>query len=392
MSRERKFDEKYYLSAINKIDMMLSNQDLSNDEIELLKEEKLYLYDRLGIIPYSNDKCLNMNDAEFYLHRIAKSMYEQYNHIGLDNINNLILITSFITRHRNERKISYKKVNIDSEDVLNKGMDFFKNYDEEFYNIIKQLISHKENLYDFHNREKEDDRCVFLIHKKLPVVHVCNTQSINLYGITVHEMQHQIDFMYRYLRGSKNPNYNTLLEECSAILTEILFCDQFQQKNSSSDEINNLYLERIKNIEQDASFMLKYLKIMKYLCANKNKFPKINLLVEYFEKHHIEVTESLLIKYINKLHNYNLYGAIKYLFSYLLALDIREIYYNNPYEAINKIKQIINLKVYNFNSLQDANCGFKLSDYKDGAFNHLKHVIRVENDNQQLQKKLTINS
>ena len=49
MSRERKFDEKYYLSAINKIDMMLSNQDLSNDEIELLKEEKLYLYDRLEL-------------------------------------------------------------------------------------------------------------------------------------------------------------------------------------------------------------------------------------------------------------------------------------------------------------------------------------------------------
>lgn len=384
-SRKRRFDHKYYLNAIEKIDMMLSNQDLSNEEIELLEEEKLYLYDSLGIIPYADDKCSSLRDAEVYLHRITEKMYKYYNNIGLETINNLISIASFITKHRSERKISYKKINIDSEDVLNKGINFFKNYDEEFYNIIKILVNNKENLYDFNSNNDKNDCCVFLIHKKLPVVHVYNTPSINLYGTMVHEMQHQIDFMYRYSRGNKNPNYNTLLEECSAILTELLFCDQF---NSSSGEINTFYLERIKNIERDSSFMLKYLRIMKYLCSNTNRFPKINLLVEYFEKHNIEVTESLLIKYINKLHVYNLYGAIKYLFSYLLALDIREMYYNNPYEAINKIKHIINLKVYNFNSLQDINSQFKLSDYKNGAFNHLKHIMRVENNNQQLIRKI----
>lgn len=383
MSKERTFNGQYYLDAIQRIDIMIANGKLSNDEISLLKDEKLYLFQCLGITPRVDKKDISLYMA---FDKINKKMCNQFNNIGIENIDSLISMANFIIRHHNNREITFKKNDINKEALLSEGVNFFENFNDEFYQIINRLVNHKENLYNFTNDDRMDDECIFLLSKKLPIVHIYDTGNTLLYVKVIHEMQHQIDYMYRYINGNKNPNYCNLLSECSAIFIELLFSDHLSLKYPHSDDINNLYLERINHIESISLHIGEYLQIMKYLYINNKKLT-FDFLERFLQSYNKQYSRSFLLKYVSSLLNYNLYSNIKYLFSYLLALNIRETYYNDSKEAINKIKHIINLKVYNDSFSPIIDNEIKLSEYAM-PYNHLKHTMQVENKKLQLHRKI----
>jgi hypothetical protein len=367
------FDNNYFLNTIKKIDGIIATKKLTKEQIGLLEEDKLYLFSCLGEKP--EEKQIDLDEA---LKRIEKKLINQINKMGMENIYYTYNIVQFIVRQSNGHETIFEEEVNNRREIFDKTLLFYENLDPLFYNIASQLVNSKHKLYHFSENPMVIDECVFMNYNRLPMVTIHDTKNMKLYVKLAHEMQHQID---NVINNHKYPNYsgfNHLLTECSAIFSELLCCDQISNENPSLVDCNSLFLYRINNIDSLSFDLMRYLNlIIKF--ENNNSKLDINTFYEFYESNFYMTTEEHMTSYLNHLLEYDIFNSMKYLYSYLIALDLRTIYKSNQKEALSLLKYIINFELndYGFDSIKKKGVG--IDKYQNGPYNHLKHIMEVDN-------------
>ena len=371
--REREFDKVYYLNELKKIDAIIAKGNLANEKIQLLEEDKLFIFKALGEEPKEVEENITIDSA---LKKLEGKMRAEIKKLGANNIEYIYYIASFISRQRNEHQPVYTTNITDVNKVLNECVEFYGKLDHVFYGIITRLVNHPINLYNISENPEVIDECVWRNYSKLPVVNIYNTKSVLLYSKTVHEMQHQINHIINNNVYANYIGFNHLLNECSSIFSELIFCDKLKEQNPNLIDVNSLYIERISSIDSLSVNLMGYLQVMMLLDE-----ADFHLDIDTFKEllyENFYCFDGHWTDYIIHYLDYNLYEKLKYLFSYLVALDIRTLYKDNPKDALKLLKYIIKLDLDTCDIESILKRKIDISSYKDGPYNHLQHSMEVD--------------
>lgn len=232
-------------------------------------------------------------------------------------------------------KLKFKKYNSsflpkDNDYVIKEILNFYKMTDRKTYEAVLNIIKHEYSLI---NIKSESDRpkndlnfcCSYL---SLPFVNVSTKNDLR-YVILAHELRHAADY---YLYHNQK---NAILNELSAIYSEILFTD-YISKYSSLNKSFYLYNERVNNIGIKMKFLFYYIEIFeefdkcgrKLTARNYKDVLGVNTEKEFEKRANILLKEKYMSFY-------------DYVMSMLYALQLREEYYNGNKKVNDKIEQIL---------------------------------------------------
>lgn len=258
-----------------------------------------------------------------------------------------------------------------NDELVEISKDFFnkktpKNIAKEFDNILAQKdiinISYSRTNANYAGYTLYD----YFLNKKYIFV----GRSNKLYDLCIlpHEAFH---YIFRDRNVGLVGMYDTYyLSEVEGMFANILFGEYFKENTSPSNEYFDNY--NISLFKNNISDLVTRNTILDSLRANKKiRLSKLNKYLNYFEVLPFE-NEDELIPYLTMPEE----DVIKYALSFLVALDLYEMYKKDPDEAFYALSCITYIKQTNdvFTLLKNNNITFMKDDYKN-----LKKYIKNRN-------------
>ena len=302
-----------------------------------------YLERTLALLKKSNSPTSELDSIR--LEEYIKRLKENYSSVENDNLResldedeeNLDYFEPFykiierITKTKVKKNtISYTKIILDNDTVLNLVEDFFKNqsnfYDKGYKEFKKNINNH---LQFFKPNDNSDGEIIFLKSINESFVSIPDYSNICKLCIAVHELTHVIDAYH-------NPDfhYNLGIREIDALFMEMIAADYFSKKlNLEKDGnirklfLHNIIKSMINNIQNKTKMLLVYRKHknapLENFIANMELYGYTREQIEAYEK-------------------YNLVEDYYYVLPHFIAIELYFIYKSNKSKALLILEDIVN--------------------------------------------------
>lgn len=333
MSRKYEFDKQYLKSILNKGNIILIKNNLSEFDQKIIQEDVSFLrrvlsndfkfYEGENPNEYKTFKALK-NELLIYLKKM-------YHYLGEALINYLIDLEEEQI-FDDPQSFGYTFLSVDEMVELT-----LKNYEENSRFLLgtaKQIISSRPtNQIQVVEDLGSSSYCHCSTLTELPFLIIDPLEKPQILN---HELEHGIEF-------SLAINYNDVFSELGAIYFEMLFTDVLYK--SKGFIFPDSYTGRI----EDASYQLRYLtpffKIMKIFA--KNNFKVSDDCFKQILLENINVMDNDIESYLRQEDVIgDIDGETIYLLSFLKAIELREktkgvkddkLIYLTPYTARNKL-------------------------------------------------------
>ena len=236
---------------------------------------------------------------------------------------------------------------IDINEAANYTLDNYKYNAPLFYSYAYELLKNKKINLIHETPLDSSSYCFYSDILQLPFIVIGTDDEASALN---HEIQHAIEYL---LGITTNPYYS----EFGPIYFETLFNDHLYNQFGSaalSSNLNRIY---------DAKKQLEIIKCYLY-CLCIFSYKDFNVDDDLFFETFQEITgleNKDLIKFLNEeIIEQELNETLSYLFSFLKAIEIRNLEQKNDIEAKRKFNQILYSKRFSFKKPQN---GFKI--YKD---------------------------
>ena len=209
--------------------------------------------------------------------------------------------------------------NISVQNLANVSLKIYKKASKEYYLAAKKLLESR-NTYVYLNNRKVSNYfdCSALRSRFI----ACAREGLETYSTFSHETQHGVDDM---MFEVKHP----IFIELGPMFFEILTNDYVEKRYDG----RNLYYGRLKNHNRIMSSVYEYARLLRIFDARGRKIDYSN----YQMILGINTIEEL-IKFYNVMMKDNFISGVKYVLSFMKALELREMYYNDKKSAIQALK------------------------------------------------------
>lgn len=223
---------------------------------------------------------------------------------------------SFINHGPEE--LEYMPHDHDEDEILELTEKFYANLDEKWYHLFQKIFKERKLNVNF---SESVPSCIYVPYLNYFYINLRKTGTIEEIIEPTHEYAHAISTLI-------NPNneksyYKSILIEVPSIFLELIACQKFKGISGNPQEYNiyqkNLY-DTVGALSEDIDIDFKAL--------NGTDSPCIGLPQRLCN------IESDQI---------NLKNKITYSISYLVAIELLYIYYDDPKEAFNILNKIIDM-------------------------------------------------
>ena len=341
-------EKNYYLKVINYVNCALKAKQLPSSNIALTKQEKV---NKIAEEFYINERL-------YPLIEMFRKKQEKYD----------LIMESIISEIDTEKSLKY----INHEEALTIVHDFFKETDAEIFKYFLKIYKSRYEQIKFVEEESLIDCmggcCLFIDIVKKNYIMIGDYKGISKTSIIAHEIGHAIASLYK-----SRHMYNTkdhFLDELESFFFELAFLElaapkidkygaareSFLTLYRQSDDAKNLVLHRqIITTLEDYEYKL-----------NKDSFHELRR--KNLEKQ--DIIDSL----DTNIEDYGIY-----VISYIVALELLQIYKQDKVSALQILKKMISMR--NKDSLEVIETFFK-------EFNNIESGIITINNNMQKQLKI----
>ena len=341
-------EKNYYLKVINYVNCALKTKRLPSLNITLTRQEKVnkiaeefYIYERL-----------------YPLIETLSRMQEKYDSI----------MESIIAEIDIEKSFTY----INHEEALTIIHDFFKGTDDEIFKYFLKIYKNRYKLIKFVDEELLEEcrggSCIFVDIVKKNYITVADKKGISKTSILAHEIGHAIASLYksRYMYNTKDH----FLDELESLFFELAFLEleapKIDEFDSAKENFFSLY-----RFSDDAKNIARHKQIITSLENYEYKLEKNSF--EELRKKNIKKQDI-----ITSLDT-SIEDCGTYITSYIVALELLEIYKQDKISALQILKKMISMR--NKDSLEVIETFFK-------EFNNIESGIITINNNMQKQLKI----
>ena len=238
---------------------------------------------------------------------------------------------------------SKKKMNLKKEEMMELIREFYGSVGGFLYPHFDKLFKERHNMIRFQKEDLEYATTIIVpgLNKPYMTIEEPNAKNYrNILSMLVHELGHGISAQIcpeRYLRD------DSFLKEIETTFLEFISNDFFA-KELSDDAFYEDEVERIVGGHSTAEDILlsKRAVDLRYELGNPSKEKILKI-----------IKDDILRSIIETKGDLSLDDDIKYLFSYIVAIELYEIYRQDKKEALNILKEII-LRKDNETELQNV--------------------------------------
>lgn len=244
----------------------------------------------------------------------------------VDDFYQLLNSNAELFQKKDNTSSSFTDISISLNDMIDLVYLLFQELGGNFFQVFKRIYNEKLNQIDVCQIEEE----LFGIMHYLPILNKTiirlsnNTNQIERLITLAHEEGHAVAALMNPKRYTSS---NTLFREVESIFVELIGRDYFAQKTG-----NQIFLE--SQFENLAYFY----QISKKILKEKEMYDDYMSLAES-EK--LRKENNRLLSYIQKRKSSSTSLLFDSLFSYIVAIELYEIYRIDKKESLEKLKAII---------------------------------------------------
>lgn len=311
--------------SIDYFKQMISKSKLKLEEPRLSESVKVNIRDMQNVFgEYIDEEKKRENvsvSLDQMLRDLSDKMCKDLDGLKLSVWKN-IQVLCWSVRKYNAPQINYHKDSIDVEDLVSKTLKIYDKSDKQFYHAAKSIFSDKHTLIYLNELDVNNYyRCRYLQRNFI----ACDQKGYNAYPSFIHETQHSIDHKLFY-------NIPALFGELGPIFFETLMNDSL---NKSGNYIG-IYGERINDHNQLMKDIYDYVRVLEKF-ENKGRTLTIENAGSILE---VEDEAELAALY-SFYNNDDAIDSVKYILSFMKAIQIRDLYYNSKKEGIARLKDAI---------------------------------------------------
>lgn len=329
MNRKRNFDEDFLKKQIKEGQSRLGKIDINSKEAEDIIDMIDVFELLLGI---ENDDEIKRISLDRIITNLNSIINGDLHLVSIEEWRKLKDFCKHVPKYY-YKNINNSELPKNDENILRATLSFYKIIDLNVYGACKRILSSNYQLINFVPKKKfrkNNFASSFVFecdHLELPFINISGDGDLK-YPITVHELRHAANY---YLYGKRA---KTLLGELPSIYSEILFTDKINKYYNC----DNLYNLRINNIGKGMVQVVKYINILERFDKCGRELDRHNIydvLRVTDNKQLLELYKKLLKS--PYLKNYN------YIISILIALELREYYYDGYKDKVNETIENITL-------------------------------------------------
>lgn len=309
----------------------ISRKDIKQLMSDIITYAPELSYD-LEILQAINDKLKNNFNLEEYGDDYLGQLKQQvdtlpvfktsYQHTKLFCLRGLYIDGS-------KYKTNYKKISLSERNTVRLSEEFFHECGPFFSVPFKDFKSEAENHLKFISPSRQSEgEIAFVPSSGDYFIFVPRYNNISRVSILIHEIEHYIDICNRYEFHKQH-----LIRESSSIFMELIGCDWLAKKlNLSKDGIKRKFQihSNVKNDSYDIFFKTQALHIIK----NNFHLNDDDLLNKLDECGFNEYNLAIFARDPLERDYY-------YQISYLIAIELYNLYQNDKEKALYILKQII---------------------------------------------------
>ncbi len=316
MERNFNIDKKYLYSILNILKEYQSDEDVLAD---IFKLERIINRFENHFYEDKEESLKESIDGDLKRYEYFKPFYplaEKFINIGI-NVDDI----SF--------EATYSALDISDNEAFSTVSEFFNEQSEFFSSGFNEFNEEAEEHLEFIDKDNNTDgEMTFLKSTGDAFVFCPNYSNITKITILTHETEHVID-------SFKNPNFyeNLLIRETVAIFMEMIVGDFCAKKYNLIDDhfqrklMLHIVLKNHANIFIDKMDMLEII--------DKNIGLTESELIKLLED------EGFSFECINFLMENTIIEDFFYILSYLIAIEIYFMYYNDKSKALSILEDII---------------------------------------------------
>jgi hypothetical protein len=363
------YNNKRFDEIVNNINYLLRDQSLSASDRNMLILQRNSIYEisrKKTIVSYRKESF------SWMLKQLNKKMKSEIKKIGIKNLYYFSFIIENIINKKEDYQVAFEK-SIDSKDVINHVISFYKEVDIESYNIINSILKYPKKIYNISNDPKTIDSCIFKRFYKYPVVNIKNTNNYEMCVKLVHEMQHQVSYVINERIGYNYKKINHLLVECTPMFFELLYCDYLNKQGLNNSDVMSLYKRRQKSIDESVSRAKLYIDLLCKYCD------KVTPLTISDLENFYSLSNDRLFTNLSYLLGYDILSDMKYILSYLKSVEINSVYTFDKKEAMGIIKYINRLELYDYDFSKINKQGIIIGKFPVQSDYYNKHIQKILN-------------
>lgn len=336
------FDKDYLRDVIILGKKKLENKNLSRRKRQSIRIDidtfERFLLDDFELKSSDSYAFSTPNNIDKLKDYILVKMKKQYDMFGVDAINFIIDLndTGLFEESKGISDITELSISEWVELII-------KNYEK---NLPKFVLPAREILLDDEVKqiqliETEDSYCHYDYITDKSYILVNMTDAPCIFN---HEVEHAIEEYFRY-------HTNYLYDELGAILNEMLFNEELYKLKGCL--FFGDYDFRIDESAYLLNSVCDYFKVLLYF-ATRNFDVSTNEFVDTFVKYGI-VDENNVLEYLSEdiATNY-MEGNMGYLFSFLKAVELRELFINSNRDAFYILEYYLKNKKFVFRKPKDG--------------------------------------
>lgn len=322
--------KQYFRQMISKSNLILTEQKLDENI-------KINIRDMQKVFEQYIDENQKENKAIVSFEDMLKNLTDKMNgdleKIKLSTWKNIQSLCWNVRKYQATEN-NYHTDKIELEDLIQTTLKVYDRADKQMYLCAKSILKDKHTLIYLNNLDINNYyRCRYL---QLNFI-ACDATGYSAYPSFIHESQHSID--HKLFK-----DIPPLFWELAPIFFETLMIDLL---NKSGKHLG-LYGERINNHNMLMNEIYDYVRILEKF-ENKGK-----ILTAKNTSSILEVEdESELASLYSFYNNDDAIDSVKYIISFMRAIQIRKLYYNSKKQGIMELKDVVagnNLKI-NYSSL-----------------------------------------
>lgn len=319
----------YYWDSKNLRQDVKQLEKMFEEEKDIKKREELlyYIAEAKSLVLEEEAPQCEENDDYFNTMSNLVPLFEPY-YSYIDEYRRIIdnYVDELIVDNPSKKKMKLKK-----EEAMDLVREFYESTGNFFYPHFDKLFKERHNMIRFLKDDLEYATTIIVPGLNKPYISIEEPKPKNyrnILSMLVHELGHGISAQInpeRYLRD------DSFLKEIETTFLEFISNDFFAKELKD----NAFYVDEIERIAGGHStaediLLSKRAVDLRYELGNPSKEKMLEI-----------VNDDILRTIIETKGEMSLDDDIKYLFSYIVAIELYEIYKQDKKEALNILKEII---------------------------------------------------
>lgn len=251
-----------------------------------------------------------------------------------------------IVRSYNINRCELPKEIFNDDKIIFLAKEYYDNLNEDYRKDFNRFLANKNGRIEMNNYLNDDEGVTWIIEPiKEYYIEIQKLDNIIDVITMIHEVSHVISFYHN--DGLLFKDSNKFIEEIDSTFHELLACDYFAKVYDKEKEAIIIHCNKLNYMKEMADNYLSLISIgkiisMKELTDIKTTYAYIRKIIGYQKEEIIDIYNDDFVK------------SYHYFTAYLIAVELYQIYQENPEKAFTILNKIININKENDKEIYDA--------------------------------------